>query len=156
MNHRTMTERGAVAGLDALLFGTLILLAGVVLIINLWSVVETRTALDAAAREYLRSYTASEEGPTAAARAELAARAVLEGRGTPLHHLEIGAPDTARFGPCEPSTVHLSAIVPAVRVPFLDDLGATVVSITATELVPAHRELTAGRSHDPSTTPCAP
>lgn len=156
MTPTSTTERGAVAGLDALLFGTLILLAGTVLIINLWSAIETRTALDAATREYLRTYTASVDGPTAAARAEHAARTVLEHRSTPLQSLRIQPPEVARFGPCEPSTVQLTATVPSVRLPFLDDLGTTVVSVTATELVPPHRELTPGPAHDTTTTPCFP
>ncbi len=156
MTSASTTERGTVAGLDALLFGTLILVAGTVLIVNLWSVVETRTALDAATREYLRTYTASADGPTAAVRADAAARTVLEQRGTPLRSLQIDPPEVARFGPCEPSRVQLNATVPAVRLPFLDDLGATVVSVSATELIPPHRELAPGPSHDRDATPCAP
>lgn len=153
---RRARERGAVAGLDALLFGTLILLTGTMLIVNLWSVIETRTALDAAAREYLRTYTTSVDAPTAAARGEHSVRSVLEQRGTPLHTLRIEAPDAARFGPCEPSTVHLAAVVPAVRVPFIAELGSTEVNVSATELVPPHRELVPGPDHDTAATPCAP
>lgn len=156
MTPASMTERGAVAGLDALLFGTLILLAGTVLIVNLWSVIETRTALDAATREYLRTYTTSTDGPAAAVQADRAARTVLEQRGTPLRSLRIDPPEVARFGPCEPSTVQLEATVPAIRLPFLDDLGATVVSVTATELIPPHRELAPGPAHDRNATPCGP
>jgi hypothetical protein len=149
------SERGVAAGLDALLFGTLILLAGAVLIVNLWSVVESRTALDAAAREYLRTYTASADGASASVRGEHAARTVLDQRGTPMRALEITAPDTTRFGPCESSTVRLTAVVPAVELPFLARLGALEVSVTATELVPPHREVTAGPNHEPGATPCA-
>lgn len=149
-------ERGAVAGLDALLFGVLILMAGAVLVINLWSVIETRAALDAAAREYLRSYTSSTDGPTAAARADLVARAVLDQRATPLRSVQVLGPDVTQFGPCQPTTVQLSATVPAVRLPFLVDIGGTEVNVTATELIPPHRELVQGDHHDPSATPCGP
>lgn len=154
MRSRPLTERAAAAGLDALMFSTLVLLAGTLLVVNLWSVVETRTALDAAAREYLRTYTSASDGPTAAARAEHTARSTLRERRTPMVQLEITPPDVSRFGPCQVSTVQLVATVPAMRLPFVADVGSTTVEVTASEMVPPHRELLAGPAHDLGSTPC--
>ncbi len=143
------------AGSDGLVFGVLILLAGSLALVNIWSMVDTRSALDAAAREYLRSYTEQSSPAAAAARGEAAAREVLDERRTPLHLLRIDPPDAATFGPCQPVTVAIEAEVPAARLPFLDDLGARRIRVTQRELVDPHREVTSGPDHDPSTTPCA-
>ncbi len=148
-------ERGAVGGLEALVLGFLILFGGAGLAVNTWSVIETRTALDAAAREYLRAYTAQSD-PTAAARAGSdAVHRVLVARGTELRNLTIDAPDPSLFGPCQPVEVALSSRVPEMRVPFIDALGPSTVTVTSAELVDAHREMTAGAGHDPEATPCA-
>lgn len=156
MTRRPMrrNERGLVAGGDAVVFGALILLAGTLVVTNLWSIVETRTAVDAAARDYLRSYTRAENSTDATRLAEQAARAVLDGRGTPLTGLEITPPDPGGFGPCGTATVTLAARVPAARVPFLGELGATEVTVTHTELIDAHRAIDPHDRFDPATTAC--
>ena len=59
-------QSGVLAGSDGLIFGMLILLAGSLAIVNVWSIIDTRAALDAAAREYLRSYTQQSSATTAA------------------------------------------------------------------------------------------
>jgi hypothetical protein len=148
-------QSGALAGSDGLLFATLILLAGSLAVLNIWASIDTRAALDAAAREYLRSYTEQSSPDAARDAGERAARELLARRGSTLSSLRIIAPDPARFGPCQPTTVALEAVVPAARLPFLDDLGARRIRVEHRELVDAHREVTNGHAHDPTTTPCA-
>ena len=58
-----MSERGAMAGLEGLLFGVLILLGGLTLIVNAWSVVDSKMTLDSASREFVRAYT-DQNNPT--------------------------------------------------------------------------------------------
>ena len=152
---RRRGQAGVLAGSDGLVFGVLILLAGSLALVNIWSMIDTRAALDAAAREYLRSYTEQSSPAAAAARGEEAAREVLGQRRTPLHLLRIDPPDARTFGPCQPVMVAIEAEVPAARLPFLDDLGARRIRVTQRELVDPHREVTSGPDHDPSTTPCA-
>ena len=152
---RTCGERGAVGGLEALLAGFLILFGGAGLVVNAWAVIETRTALDSAAREYLRAYTSQSDGQSAAFAGSDAVRQVLVARGTELRGLTIDAPDSSQFGPCQPVEVTLSLEVPEMRVPFIDALGPSTVTVTSAELVDAHREMTAGARHDPEATPCA-
>ena len=151
---RVRGERGAVGGLEALLFGFLVLLGGAGLMVNTWGVIETRTALDTAAREYLRAYTAAADPASAARAGSEAARRVLAERGTPLRDLAVDAPDPTLFGPCQPVEVTLSAEVDDLRVPFIDRLGPSTVSVTGAELVDAHREMTPGARHDAEATPC--
>ncbi len=147
-------QRGAVGGLEALVIGFLVLFGGLGLIVNAWSVVETRTALDAAAREYLRSYTEQSSAGEAEQAGERAARDVLRRRGTPLHQLRLTPPDPTTFGPCARATVTLAVDVPELRVPFIAALGPSSVQVTASELVDAHRELVAGNGHDLDRTLC--
>ena len=88
-------QAGMLAGSDGVLFGMLILLAGSLAILNVWAVIDTRAALDAAAREYLRTYTEQSSADAAATAGELAARRLLDERGT----LGTGSPRTARPRP---------------------------------------------------------
>jgi hypothetical protein len=146
-------ERGMVAGLDGLLFGSLVLLAGTILVVSAWSVLETRRALDGAAREYLRAYTESSDPAAATTAGDRAARESLQGEGVVLP-VTIHAPDPGRFGPCAVSTVEFTAVVPAARLPFVGEFGETQVRVTHTEMVDAHREVISGASYDAANTPC--
>lgn len=149
-------ERGAVAGLEGVMFAVLVLVSGTVMVTSAWSVLQTRRTLDGAAREYLRSYTEADGPPEALTAGEQAARAVLHGerprRGAGAVVLE--APDSSRFGPCAPATVVLREVVPAVRVPFVGSTGAIEVRVSHTELVDAHREMRNGSAYDQGATPC--
>ena len=152
---RATGQAGMLAGSDGLLFAMLILLAGSLALVNIWAMIDSRAALDAAARDYLRTYTEQSDPATAAAAGERAARNLLDQRGTPLRSLRIDPPDPSLFGPCQSASVVIEAEVPAARLPFLDDLGARQIRVTHRELVDPHREMTNGPSHDPSTTPCS-
>jgi len=150
-------ERGAVAGLEGVMFALLVLVTGTVLVSSAWSVLQVRRTLDGAAREYLRAYTEA-DGPTEATESgSRAARAVLEGerprRGATA--VSVDPPDQSRFGPCDPATVSLSEVIPAMRLPFVGSTGEVRVRVTHTELVDAHREMRTGSSYDRERTPCA-
>jgi hypothetical protein len=143
-----------VAGGDGLLFGMLILLAGSLALVNVWALIDTRAALDAAAREYLRTYTEQRDPTAAATEAERAARAVLDSRGTPMRGVRIDPPDPARFGPCSIASVRFGSTIAAARVPFLDPIGERTVTVHAQELIDPHKEVEPGGSYDPDDTPC--
>ena len=151
---RGLDQGGFVGGGDGVLFGLLILVAGALAVLNTWSMIDTRAALDAAAREYMRSYTEAATPQEAASAGERAALDVLARRGTAFAGVRITAPDLGRFGPCEPATVTLEAEVPAARLPFLDDLGARQIRVSHREIVDPHREMTSGPTYDPHATPC--
>ena len=148
-------QAGVLAGAEGVLFATLILLTGSLALVNVWAIIDTRAALDAAAREYLRSYTEQSTPDMALGAGDAAARDLLRRRGAPVRDLLITVPDAAAFGPCEPSVVTIEATVPAARLPFLDDLGARRIHVVHRELVDPHREVTHGPDHDPTATRCA-
>ncbi len=155
MRRAARGERGAVAGLDGVMFGILVLVAGTVLIAHAWSVIEVRRTLDGAAREYLRAYTEADSPAAAAAAGQRALDDVVRGERGTRGTVAVDPTDPTRFGPCSPATVSLSSEVPAVRLPFLAGLRSITVTVTHTELVDAHREMTSGPDYDPERTPCA-
>ena len=60
-----------VGGVEALPFGLLTFVAGVLLVANLWAVVDAKVAVDAAARQATRHYVEADvSGPGGSARAE--------------------------------------------------------------------------------------
>jgi hypothetical protein len=147
-------ERGVVAGLEGLVFGSLILLGGTLLVVNAWGVLDTRQALDGGAREYLRAYTEAGDAATAERAGNRALRSALEGRDRLLRTVRVQRPDPGRFGACAEATVALSATVPTVRIPFVGGFGTVEVRVVHHELVDAHGEVIPGAAYDPAATAC--
>jgi hypothetical protein len=100
--------------------------------VNLWAVVDTRAAVDGAARDYLRAYTAATTGADARASGRAAALAALGTRHGDRLHIDDPSAD---FGPCRPATVTVRFEVPAIRAPFIGSIGTSTVTATQTELV---------------------
>lgn len=143
------------AGAEALAVGSLVLVVAMVLVVNAWAVLDTRTALESAAREYLRAYTEAGSPAAAAADGRRALDMVLGDRPGLAGRVQVSAPRPGGFGPCAAATVRLSSDVPAVRIPFLaDGWGRHTVTVRATELVDAHREMVAGPDHELHRTAC--
>lgn len=140
-------EAGQVAGIEALAFGILVFVTGTLLIAAVWGALSARILVDAAAAEYLRSYTQS-KGPSAGERSGHSVVADVVG-GVPV---EIVDPDPGGFAPCAPATVRITARVPAVRLPFVSGLAEMKVTATATELIDPHRSDT--ERHTEAPTPC--
>ncbi|UDY35791.1 hypothetical protein [Dermatobacter hominis] len=152
---RDRGERGAVAGLEGVMLGVLVLVTGTLLVINAWSVLQARRTLDGAAREYLRAYTQADEPSGADAAGRRALLDVLGGERGTVDGVTVEAPDPSTFGPCATATVTLSIVVPAARLPFVGPVASTTVAVTHTELVDAHREVRSGPSYDVERTACA-
>ena len=91
------TESGQAAGIETIPFGILVFIGGLLLVVNVWAVVDTRAALDTAARDYLRAYTSSS---TSALGRAAGREAALASMGARAHGraVEITAPDEP-FGP---------------------------------------------------------
>lgn len=135
--HRTnphrRDERGQAAGIETIPFGILVFIAGTILAINVWAVVDTRMAVDAAAHAYLRSYTAASSRDVARLAGDAAARHSLEARGI-TGTATISAP-TQVFAPCRVAEVTISVQVVAIRAPFLEGIGTTSVRAREAELI---------------------
>lgn len=151
---RRWNERGMVGGGDGLIFGILILLAGSLAFVNIWSIVDTRAALDAASREFLRTYSEQPTVDEARLFGELSARESMERRGNSSKGLTIEVDQPSGFGPCAAVTVRMSMTVHWFRVPFLTSVGASRLTIQNRELIDANSEVTADVDYDATTTPC--
>ncbi len=144
-----------VGGAEALALATVVVLAGMILILNAWAVVENRMAIEGASREYLRAYTEADDPATAATDARRAATAVLADRPALLERLVIDPPPPELFGPCAPAGVTLSARVPSIHIPAIGtQWGEHTVSVSAVELIDAHQEMTSGHAYDRTRTAC--
>lgn len=149
------SERAMIAGAEALALGVLVLLAGTILIVNAWAVLDTRMALEAATREYLRAYTEADDPLSAAVEGSGAAERVMQDRPALWKRTEIDGPEPERFGPCAPASVTLRARVPAIRIPAIDtQWGEHTVAVSAVELVDAHQEMISGAAYDHEETVC--
>lgn len=155
MSRARRSERGAVAGLEGVMFGILVLVAGTVLVAHAWSVLEARRTLDGAAREYLRAYTEADSPAAARTAGQRALDDVVGGERNTRTAVTATLPDSTRFGPCEQATVSLSSVVPSVRLPFVGAVSSITVRVTHSEWIDAHREMTSGSAYDPERTPCA-
>ncbi len=152
---RHLNQSGFVAGTESLAFGMLILVAGAILIVNAWSMVDSRITLDAAAREYLRSYTEASDPYTATTRGRSALLRVIDGRAALVEGLRMQEPDQASFGPCAPALLELSVDVPSIRMPFVGDFGAHQMEVRHVELINAHKQMSSGAGYRPENTACA-
>lgn len=120
-------ERGQVAGIEALPFGLLIFTVGTLLIVNLWGVVDTKFAADAAAREAARHIVEtarSDIDPAvviAGARARAESTLADHGRHRPVT-VTVESDGDALLR-CQRIVVIVSTSVPMIRLPFLGAYG---------------------------------
>ena len=133
-------DRGQAGGMEVLPFGLLIFVGGALLLVNIWGVVDTRFAADAAAREATRwvvesagrgvSAEAVRGGATTVAEATMADH----GKRSPVE--VVVDPPGAAFVRCEHIRVTVQTSVPAIRLPFLGGFGEPFeVRATHAELV---------------------
>jgi hypothetical protein len=113
-------EAGQLGGIEALAFGMLILIVGVLVVSNAWGVIDAKTAAREAAREGARTYaTAQTSSPSQAA--ALAAEAA----GTTLSDMGYSpAPGGNQltqgvFQRCAVITWEVAVRVPAFRLPWI-------------------------------------
>jgi Flp pilus assembly protein TadG len=135
-------ERGQVGGIEVLAFGFLIMVMGTLLMVNVWAVVDAKFAVTAAAREGAR---ASVEAPDESSARDAATRRALEamdahGRADLSRTaVVVDAPDG--FARCAPVVVTVSYDVPALSLPFIGGLGASITArATHVELVDPYRD----------------
>lgn len=113
--------------MEVLPFGLLIFVAGTLLLANLWGVVDTKFAADAAAREATRWVVeGAHRGATAT---ELRRGVETVARETMVDHghrgpvrVRVDPADTA-FSRCDRVEVTVAVEVPAIRVPFIGGFG---------------------------------
>lgn len=138
---RSPEEDGFVGGFAGLLFGLAIFVIGTLLVAYAWSVVETKAAASAAAREAARSYVQAPNAVVGIDAARQAALAALTGRvsspGRAAVELTSGV-----FGRCQRITFSVSYPAPALELPLVQTigpLGGHMVRAEHSELVDPYR-----------------
>ena len=142
-------EAGFAGGLEGLVFGLLFFVFGSLLVANVWGVVDSKLAADAAAREAARTFVEAGNAVVAGPDARQAADDTLTGYGrTPSRAtVALVAGDFAR---CQRITIEVRYSVPLIGLPFFDRVGSAE-SVTAlhSEVVDPYR------SGLPGTAACA-
>lgn len=144
-------ERGQVTGIEALPFGLLIFIAGTLLLVNIWGVVDAKFAADAASREAARfvveSARADRHPAEVLAGAEAVAVRTLGDHGRARRPSVEVRPEGARFERCDRVQVTVSTEVPAIRLPFFGGFGDGFdIVATHSELVDPTRSGLSGRA----------
>lgn len=148
---RCRGERGQVAGIEAVPFGVLVFVSGSLLLVNIWGVVDTKFAADAAAREATRYLAESAAAEVDAGRVRDHARALavttMEAHGRPGPvDVEVD-PAIGDIRRCARVRVTVRSTVPAIRIPFVGGHGrAFDVAASHTELVDPTRSGVAGEA----------
>jgi len=127
-------EQGFAGGAEALVFGLLIFVVGTLIVANAWGVVDTKLAVDAAARQAARTYVEAADAPTALDTARHAAADALSGYGRDPAAARVtvsGLP----WGRCTRVVITVSYPAPLVRLPFVGWVG------TGEDVRAAHSEL---------------
>lgn len=128
-------EEGFAGGAEGLLFGLLIFVAGTLLVANAWSVVETKLAADAAAREAARSYVGAPDAQTAWVDAKQAAAQAIAGYGQDPARASVRLAG-GQWGRCQRVTIAVSVPAPLLTLPFVGRIGqAETVHADNSELV---------------------
>ena len=140
---RLQGDAGQVAGIEAVPFGLVVLVVGILLIAHTWAVVDAKFVATAAAREATRAYVESAERDDAMGAARRAAAEAVERSGRSAATIELRQA-TAGFGRCSPSRFELSVRVPMVGVPWRSDRPSVVVRAGQQEVVDPYRDGLAG------------
>ncbi|HVL28606.1 MAG TPA: hypothetical protein VM390_10695 [Acidimicrobiales bacterium] len=132
-------ERGQLAGAEALPFGVLVFVVGVLLVANAWAVVDAKMAVSSAAREAVRAYVESPVDEDPAARADAAGRAAIAGMGRDPGRLGLTALE-ADFTRCAEVRFEASYPVPFLTVPFMGGFGRGFTAVARhAEIVDPYR-----------------
>lgn len=136
---RAGDERGQIGGVEALAFGVLIFVLGMLGAASAWAVVDAKVAATSAAREASRSFVESDGSATAWADAARRGREAFTGHGRSPLALDLPRPADA-FGRCGPITVTATTTVHLPRLPGIRAAVRQVqVRASHTEVVDPYR-----------------
>ena len=115
-------EAGQVAGIEAVPFGLLVFVVGVLLVSNAWAVIDAKMTVAAAAREATRAYVEAPADSDALSLARAAADEAVRGGGRDPARLRL-VPESVGLTRCQRITFAASYPVPAVTVPWVGGYG---------------------------------
>ncbi|MEO5679233.1 MAG: hypothetical protein ABIS47_06155 [Acidimicrobiales bacterium] len=138
-SRRRTDEQGQVGGVEALAFGVLVFVLGMLGMATAWAVVDAKVAAASAAREAARSYVESDGSVTAWDDAVGRGREAFAGHGRSPAALEMPRP-VERFGRCAPVTVTAVTNVDLPRIPGIRAVARRVrVQASHTEVIDPFR-----------------
>jgi hypothetical protein len=111
-----------VAGIEAIPFGLLIFVVGVLLVANAWAVIDAKMTVVSAAREAARAYVEAEGAADAPAAAQAAADEVVRAGGRDPGRLQLTSPSSG-FARCQRVTFTAAYPVPAITLPWIGGFG---------------------------------
>lgn len=131
-------QRGQVAGLEAVIFGLLVLVVGTLVIANAWAVVDAKEGVVGAAREAARAYVEAPDPMAAPAAAQAAAVSALTAGGRSASELQVEV--SGALVRCGRVQVRLTLPIHLVGLGILGRRATTVsVRGSASELVDPYR-----------------
>lgn len=116
-------ESGQLAGIEAIPFGLLTFVIGVLIIANAWAVIDAKIAVASAAMEATRAFVEAPADGDPFALADAAARDAIRGAGRDPSRLVL-TPLQATFARCETVEYEASYRIPAIHVPWVGGFGA--------------------------------
>lgn len=143
---RRRSERGAVGGVEVLPLALLIFVAGALLLVDAWAVLDAKLAVGHAAREAGRAYVEAPDDAIAPARAVAAGRAAFAGAGHDPTHLQL-VEQQAPWQRCAGVEITARTSVRTIRLPFVGSFGPPLtVSATHREVLDPYRSGLPGSS----------
>ena len=121
-SRRCRGESGQVAGIEAIPFGLLVFVVGVLLVSNAWAVIDAKMTVASAAREATRAYVEAPAGSDPSALALDAAAEAVRGGGRDPARLTLTAV-SGSFARCDKVTFAASYPVPAITLPWIGGFG---------------------------------
>ena len=140
-------QAGMVGGVEVLPLAVLVFVAGMLVVANLWALVEARLTVASAAREAVRTYVEAPDHDAGWEAASAAALRVVGPRGQEPGRfgIELSGGGRDAFSRCTRIVIDVRYRVPALSVPWLGGFGqGAEVAATATEIVDPHRDGLAG------------
>lgn len=139
-------ERGQ-GGLEAVVLGVLVFVAGVLIVANAWGVLDAKLAASSAAREAARAYVEAGAASDAEAAARAAALQAMQGHGRSPARTTVRLV-AGSFARCERVTFEVRYPVPMLTVPFLGSAGAGFTAQARhSEVVDPYRSGIPGTAH---------
>jgi hypothetical protein len=141
-----VSERGQ-GGIEAVVLGVLVFVAGVLVVANAWGVLDAKLAASSAAREAARAYVEAPSAGVALDNAEAAAQEAMAGHGRAPARTTVVLV-AGSFARCDRVTFEVRYPVPMLTVPFLGSAGTGFMAKARhSEVVDPYRSGIAGTAH---------
>ncbi len=139
------SEEGQVGGVEALVFGLLVFVFGVLVISNAWGVIDAKIAADGAAREAARAFVQTPSVADAGAVARQVAIDAITTEGRDPARAQVSV--VGSLVRCSRVKVVVSYRVPVLLIPFIGGIGSGfVASAQRSELVDPYRDSVPGQA----------